>query len=127
MTLLLNRNLNWLSTQDLKCPFDESSLEVRDLLNEAIHDILEVDGKMAPQEKLDCIVKCSTKVFDMLKVSNENPASADDFLPCLIYVCLKANPPRIQSNINFITRYPRAQACLALIAPQQLNLRPPSQ
>ena len=49
--------------------------------------------------------RCSKKVFDMLKVSNENPASADEFLPCLIYLVLKANPPRIQSNINFITRY----------------------
>jgi hypothetical protein len=99
-----SRNLNWLSTHELKCPLDESSQEVRDLLNESIHDILEVDGKMAPQDKLDCIVRCSKKVFDMLKISNENPASADEFLPCLIYVCLKANPPRIQSNINFITR-----------------------
>ncbi len=56
-SLLYRRNLNWLSTQELKCPLDESSQEVRDLLNDSIHDILEVDGKMAPQDKLDCIVR----------------------------------------------------------------------
>ena len=99
------RNLNWLSTSDLNCCINESSQDVRDLLYEAINDILEIDGKLAPQDKMECLTKCSKKIFDMLKVSNETPASADDFLPCLIYICLKANPPRIQSNINFITRF----------------------
>lgn len=68
-------------------------------------DILGMDGKMAPQDKLSCLVKCCKIVFNMLQISHSEPASADDFLPCLIYICLKANPPRIQSNINFITRF----------------------
>ena len=67
--------------------------------------MLEIDGKMAPQDKMARLVKCSKNIFEILKLSNESPASADDFLPCLIYICLKANPPRIQSNINFITRF----------------------
>ena len=99
------RNLNWVSTQDLNCCINESSQDVRDLLYEAINDILEIDGKLAPQDKMECLTRCSKKIFDMLKISNETPASADDFLPCLIYICLKANPPRIQSNINFVTRF----------------------
>ena len=65
-------------------------------------DLLEIDGQMAPQDKLACLVKCSKNIFEILKVSNENPASADDFLPCLIYICLKANPPRFVSY-NFIS------------------------
>ena len=64
-----------------------------------------MDGKLAPQDKLACLVKCCKSVFDMLQISHNEPASADDFLPCLIYICLKANPPRVQSNINFITRF----------------------
>lgn len=60
---------------------------------------------MAPQDKMDCLVLACKKIFEMLSSSNEQPASADEFLPCLIYICLKANPPRIQSNINFVTRF----------------------
>ena len=72
-----------------------------------LSDILEIDGQLAPQDKMACLVKCSKKVFEMLQLSlgPDTPASADDFLPCLIYICLKANPPRVQSNINFISRF----------------------
>ncbi|CAB4058083.1 RABGEF1 [Lepeophtheirus salmonis] len=65
------RSLNWISTRDLKCSISETSQEVRDLLYKAINDILEMDGKYAPQDKMECL----------------------------------ANPPRIQSNINFITKF----------------------
>ena len=99
------RNLNWISTEHLNASIDEFSQEVWDLLYQAINDLLEMDGQMAPQDKMASLVKCCKNIFEMLKLSNESPASADDFLPCLIYVCLKANPPRIQSNINFITRF----------------------
>ncbi len=98
-------------------------------------DLIEMDGLRAPQDKLASIINCSKLVFEMLGLSNSStvdqlreksenndeegetkdveerkeptsqPVSADDFLPALIYVVLRANPPRIHSNLNFITRY----------------------
>lgn len=86
-----------------------------------------MDGLRAPQDKLNLIINCSKLVFELLNISNNsttdvlrrdseeestreiipvsNPVSADDFLPALIYVVLRANPPRIHSNLSFITRF----------------------
>ena len=78
---------------------------MRDVIYTAINDILEVDGLRCPQDKLGSVVSCSKKVFEVLQAGGRAQASADDFLPALIYILLKANPPRIVSNINFITRF----------------------
>ncbi len=66
-----------------------------------------MDGKQSPQEKLEAVVTCCKRIFDMLSASmpEGSAASADEFLPCLIYVVLKSNPPRLHSNVNFISRF----------------------
>lgn len=89
----------------LECPFSETAPGIRDLVYQAINDILQVDGFKAPQDKLESVVSCAKKIFDVIQAGDKSVASADDFLPSLIFILLKANPPRIQSNINFITRF----------------------
>ncbi|KAG9351870.1 hypothetical protein JZ751_023121, partial [Albula glossodonta] len=51
-------------------------------------------------------------IFNAIKITKNEPASADDFLPTLIYIVLKANPPRLQSNIHVedFERYMSGQA-----------------
>uniref|UniRef100_H2LPD6 RAB guanine nucleotide exchange factor (GEF) 1, like n=1 Tax=Oryzias latipes TaxID=8090 RepID=H2LPD6_ORYLA len=99
------RSLHWVTIEMLCVPVDEDIPEVSDRVVKAITDVIEMDSKWVPKEKLACITRCSKHIFNAIKVSKKEAASADDFLPTLIYIVLKANPPRLQSNIQYITRF----------------------
>lgn len=100
------RQLHWVTPEHLEACIMLSAPEVAAELENAQEELITMDAKRAPQDKLACVVACSKSVFLILQKSvriqqgAEISASADDFLPALIYVLIKANPPLLHSNIE---------------------------
>jgi hypothetical protein len=79
--------------------------KVQSLYDQAISHLIELGSKQVPLDKLNCIVNCSNTVLNLIKISRNEVASADQFLPALVYILIKANPPLLHSNIQFITLF----------------------
>ncbi|KAI6188462.1 hypothetical protein M3Y98_00357500 [Aphelenchoides besseyi] len=99
------RSLYWVTQGFLDTVLDFESEKVEDLLVDAITEIVDMNSHKVISEKFDCLMRCSAKIFEALRESTKAPASADEFLPVLIYVILKSNPPLMQSNLSFIHRF----------------------
>lgn len=65
----------------------------------------QMDNRLTPLEKLDCIVECFKTITQVLELASakEGGGGADETLPIMIYVLLSACPKRIHTNINFVT------------------------
>ncbi|XP_055328277.1 rab5 GDP/GTP exchange factor-like [Paramacrobiotus metropolitanus] len=99
------RKLNWVTASRLGAVVDEMNSEVGEAMDSAIADILEVDTRKTVDAKLNSVVSCCRHIAAMLQKSGNGPPSADQFLPAVIFVILRAKPPRMQSNIKFILRF----------------------
>uniref|UniRef100_A0A914LGJ1 VPS9 domain-containing protein n=1 Tax=Meloidogyne incognita TaxID=6306 RepID=A0A914LGJ1_MELIC len=100
------RSLNWVTNGFLETALDESSAQVQEYMDEAITEIVDLNSQRSVVKKMECLVRCSKNIFNALKESRFGaPASADEFLPVLILIVLKANPPLIQSNLKFVCRF----------------------
>lgn len=70
-------------------------------------------GKMndykAPRDKMVCMLNACKVIVRLLSEASEDagasPPGADQFLPALIYVVLKSNPPNLFSNLDYIDRF----------------------
>ncbi|GLT69470.1 hypothetical protein SLA2020_416180 [Shorea laevis] len=72
-------------------------------------ELQKINVYKAPRDKLICILSCCKIINNLLYnetiASNGNPPGADEFLPVLIYVTIKASPPQLHSNLLYIQCY----------------------
>lgn len=80
-------------------------------------ELQKINMYKAPRDKLVCILNCCKVISNLLLnasiAAKENPPGADEFLPVLIYVTIKANPPQLHSNLLYIQRYRRQSRLVA--------------
>ena len=61
-----------------------------------------------PKDKLKCVLRCSQTIMNLLSLANERSVpAADDFMPVLIFVLIKANPPCLLSTIQYVESFYR--------------------
>jgi hypothetical protein len=58
----------------------------------------------APRDKMVCILNCCRVVSNALSTAAA-PGGADDLLPVLIYVTIKAQVPQLHSNLQYVLRF----------------------
>lgn len=94
---------HWIEARHL----DLGDLFVRNgdaFVNLASDELNKVNHYRAPRDKMICVLNCCKVIFGLLRQSRSEE-SADDFLPILIYVVIKAQPQHLISNVNYIQRF----------------------
>ncbi|KAL7063602.1 hypothetical protein AAHC03_01808 [Spirometra sp. Aus1] len=121
------RSLHWVGHLSLEAPIDPSSPEQSLHLESAILALININAVPSTEAKLDQVVLCCREIFEALNLnaistttategnkrsapslktaSEGSAANTDDFLPALIWVVLRANPPLLHSNLQFVMRF----------------------
>lgn len=86
---------------DLDNEFLESN---KSFIKLASSELKKINEHRAPRDKVISVLNCSKVVWAMIRQAKMEQ-NADSFLPILIYVTLKAQPPFLMSNINYINRF----------------------
>ncbi|KAF1333348.1 Vacuolar assembly/sorting protein vps9, partial [Globisporangium splendens] len=105
---LYNRlqSLVFVDFRHLDLPEPETE-ETRQAWHQLVIQLRQLSLYMSPRRKMDCILRiCQelTKLLASQKTDGRFP-SADEFLPGLIYLLLKANPHELKRNVDFILEY----------------------
>jgi ribosomal protein L25 (general stress protein Ctc) len=74
--------------------------------NVAVEELKKMNNYKTPRDKMICISNCCKIIFNVLtKLNPKEAPSADSFLPVLIFLVMKANPPHLHSNLKYIMEY----------------------
>eukprot|EP01080_Neovahlkampfia_damariscottae_P000914 gene914-9823_t len=75
-----------------------------ELWNKSLDEFKRINNFKTPRDKMNCISNCCECIFQLIE-ENKITASADIFLPILIYLILQSNVSHLHSNIKYILDY----------------------
>ncbi|KRX01389.1 Rho GTPase activation protein [Pseudocohnilembus persalinus] len=102
------RVLNWINYEHLGI---DPINRVDNMWEIASQELLQVDSKKTPAEKLQCFLEAMTIMNSVQKLTSikQEAKGADDALPILIYIVLKAQLSRLYSNLKFIDNFQKTE------------------
>ncbi|XP_064163125.1 GTPase-activating protein and VPS9 domain-containing protein 1-like isoform X1 [Anguilla rostrata] len=69
-------------------------------------EIRSVNAYKTPRDKVQCILRMCSTIMNLLSLANEDSVpGADDFVPALVFVLIKANPPCLLSTVQYINNF----------------------
>jgi len=84
-----------------ECPWPAAQAELRRLA-----------AFKLPADKVNCISRVSAIIMNLLSLAQDKAVpAADDFVPVLVYVIIKANPPSLLSTVQFVDNFYRDRLC----------------
>ncbi|CAG9463441.1 unnamed protein product [Pedinophyceae sp. YPF-701] len=93
------RGLQFLKPEHLEIPEGHAD---EDKVAMAARELARMAEYKAPRDKLVCMLNCCRLVADALDAKR---SGADDFIPLLIYVVVRAQPPAFESNLQYVQRF----------------------
>ncbi|KAJ8396624.1 hypothetical protein AAFF_G00016900 [Aldrovandia affinis] len=69
-------------------------------------EIRAISAYKTPRDKVQCILRMCSTIMNLLSLANEDSVpGADDFIPVLVFVLIKANPPCLLSTVQYINNF----------------------
>uniref|UniRef100_A0ABM5F6L2 GTPase-activating protein and VPS9 domain-containing protein 1 isoform X7 n=1 Tax=Pogona vitticeps TaxID=103695 RepID=A0ABM5F6L2_9SAUR len=69
-------------------------------------EIRTISAYKTPRDKLQCVMRMCSTIMNLLSLANEDSVpGADDFVPVLVFVLIKANPPCLLSTVQYISSF----------------------
>uniref|UniRef100_A0A3B3U7U5 GTPase-activating protein and VPS9 domain-containing protein 1 n=1 Tax=Poecilia latipinna TaxID=48699 RepID=A0A3B3U7U5_9TELE len=69
-------------------------------------EIRSINAYKTPRDKVQCILRMCSTIMNLLSLANEDSVpGADDFVPVLVFVLIRANPPCLLSTVQYISNF----------------------
>uniref|UniRef100_A0AAV2MS24 Uncharacterized protein n=1 Tax=Knipowitschia caucasica TaxID=637954 RepID=A0AAV2MS24_KNICA len=69
-------------------------------------EIRSINAYKTPRDKVQCILRMCSTIMNLLSLANEDSVpGADDFVPVLVFVLIRANPPCLLSTVQYINNF----------------------
>uniref|UniRef100_UPI00358F9C0F LOW QUALITY PROTEIN: GTPase-activating protein and VPS9 domain-containing protein 1-like n=1 Tax=Myxine glutinosa TaxID=7769 RepID=UPI00358F9C0F len=69
-------------------------------------EIRTISAYKTPRDKVQCVLRTCSTIMNLLSLASEgNVPGADDFVPVLVYILIKANPPCLLSTVQYINAF----------------------